>query len=113
MVRAFAGAFFLMFSQGVLALVLPLKVVSLGFDTKTSGMLLSAFGVTCYSDIFISGQSNFRPCPSNFNASIWDVNDGIEYAVLKSSRRIKLLIYRDGYLRDRICIFYSLLSIHC
>lgn len=46
MVRAFTGAFFLMFSQGVLALVLPLKVVSLGFDAKTSGMLLSVFGVT-------------------------------------------------------------------
>jgi MFS transporter, DHA1 family, multidrug resistance protein len=46
MVRSFAGAFFLMFSQGVLALVLPLKVVSLGFDAITSGMLLSAFGVT-------------------------------------------------------------------
>lgn len=45
MVRAFAGAFFLMFSQGVLALVLPLKVESLGYDTKTSGMLLSTFGV--------------------------------------------------------------------
>lgn len=45
MVRAFAGAFFLMFSQGVLALVLPLKVVSLGFDAKTSGLLLSTFGV--------------------------------------------------------------------
>ena len=29
MIRAFAGAFFLMFSQGVLALVLPLKVVRL------------------------------------------------------------------------------------
>lgn len=46
MVRAFAGAFFLMFSQGVLALVLPLKVDFLGFDTKTSGLLLSTFGVT-------------------------------------------------------------------
>ncbi|MDW0118181.1 MFS transporter [Sporosarcina thermotolerans] len=45
MVRAFAGAFFLMFSQGVLALILPLKVEALGFDTKTTGMLLSTFGV--------------------------------------------------------------------
>ncbi|SIT83779.1 MFS transporter [Edaphobacillus lindanitolerans] len=43
--RAFAGAFFLMFSQGVLALVLPLKVEALGYDTKTSGMLLSIFGL--------------------------------------------------------------------
>ncbi|MHA6259421.1 MFS transporter [Sporosarcina sp. CAU 1771] len=46
MVRAFAGAFFLMFSQGVLALVLPLKVAFLGFDTKTTGLLLSTFGIT-------------------------------------------------------------------
>lgn len=45
MIRAFAGAFFLMFSQGVLALVLPLKVEYLGFDAKTSGILLSTFGV--------------------------------------------------------------------
>ena len=45
MVRAFAGAFFLMFSQGVLALVLPLKVEALGFDTKMTGLLLSTFGV--------------------------------------------------------------------
>ncbi|KZE39943.1 multidrug transporter [Bhargavaea cecembensis] len=44
-VRAFAGAFFLMFSQGVLALVLPLRVEALGFDTKTSGLLLSVFGL--------------------------------------------------------------------
>ena len=41
-IRSFTGAFFLMFSQGVLALVLPLKVG----DTQTSGMLLSVFGVT-------------------------------------------------------------------
>lgn len=44
-VKAFAGAFFLMFSQGVLAYMLPLKVAELGSDTKTSGMLLSTFGI--------------------------------------------------------------------
>lgn len=41
---AFAGAFFLMFSQGVLAYMLPLKIIQLGFDSKTSGLLLSTFG---------------------------------------------------------------------
>jgi MFS family permease len=45
LVRAFSGAFFLMFSQGVLAYMLPLKVVHLGFDAKTSGLLLSTFGL--------------------------------------------------------------------
>lgn len=44
-VRAFAGAFFLMFSQGVLALVLPLKVEYLAFDAKTTGILFSTFGI--------------------------------------------------------------------
>lgn len=44
LVKAFSGAFFLMFSQGVLAYMLPLKVIHLGFDSKTSGLLLSTFG---------------------------------------------------------------------
>ena len=43
--KAFSGAFFLMFSQGVLAYMLPLKVIELGRDTQTSGMLLSTFGI--------------------------------------------------------------------
>ncbi len=44
-IKAFAGAFFLMFSQGVLAYMLPLKVENLGNDTQMSGMLLSTFGI--------------------------------------------------------------------
>ncbi|MBS4223956.1 MFS transporter [Lederbergia citrea] len=44
-IKAFSGAFFLMFSQGVLAYMLPLKVMALGFDTQTSGLLLSTFGI--------------------------------------------------------------------
>jgi MFS family permease len=43
--KAFIGAFLLMFSQGVLAYMLPLKVIRLGYDTQTSGLLLSTFGV--------------------------------------------------------------------
>lgn len=43
--KAFMGAFFLMFSQGVLAYMLPLKVEGLGHDTQTSGLLLSTFGI--------------------------------------------------------------------
>lgn len=43
--KAFLGAFFLMFSQGVLAYMLPLKVIQLGNDAQTSGMLLSTFGI--------------------------------------------------------------------
>lgn len=42
--RSFAGAFFLMFSQGVLALLLPLKVNQPGDSTNMSAFLFSTFG---------------------------------------------------------------------
>ncbi|MBK3494786.1 MFS transporter [Viridibacillus sp. YIM B01967] len=43
--KAFSGAFFLMFSQGAIAYLLPLKVQELGFDSRLSGTLMSAFGI--------------------------------------------------------------------
>ncbi|MGG3451124.1 MFS transporter [Domibacillus aminovorans] len=43
--KSFTGAFLLMFSQGVLAYMLPLKVMRLGYDAQTSGLLLSTFGI--------------------------------------------------------------------
>ncbi|MFF2481411.1 MFS transporter [Paenibacillus sp. NPDC058071] len=44
-VKSFAGAFFLMFSQGVIAYLLPLHVQSLGYDSRLSGTLMSTFGI--------------------------------------------------------------------
>lgn len=44
-IKAFTGAFFLMFSQGVIAYLLPLRVQELGFDSKVTGTLLSTFGI--------------------------------------------------------------------
>lgn len=34
-----------MFSQGVIAYLLPLKVQSLGYDSRLSGTLMSTFGI--------------------------------------------------------------------
>lgn len=45
LLQSFAGAFFLMFSQGVLAYMLPLKIDGLGLPPELSGLLLSVFGV--------------------------------------------------------------------
>ncbi|MCM3612294.1 MFS transporter [Planococcus sp. MERTA32b] len=45
LLRAFTGAFFLMFSQGVLAYMLPLKVSGLDLPAEMSGLLLSVFGI--------------------------------------------------------------------
>ena len=46
LLRSFSGAFFLMFSQGVLAYMLPLKIEGLGLDSELSGLLLSVFGIS-------------------------------------------------------------------
>lgn len=45
LLKAYIGAFFLMFSQGVLAYLLPIYVENLGYSSRMSGMLLSVFGV--------------------------------------------------------------------
>jgi integral membrane protein len=44
-IKAYGGAFFLMFSQGVIAYLLPLYVQSLGYDSRLSGTLMSTFGI--------------------------------------------------------------------
>ncbi|GKU80074.1 MFS transporter [Paenibacillus sp. L3-i20] len=44
-IKAFMGAFILMFSQGVIAYLLPLHVMTLGYDSRISGTLMSTFGI--------------------------------------------------------------------
>ncbi len=43
--KAYGGAFFLMFSQGVLAYLLPIYVEELGYSSRLSGTLMSVFGI--------------------------------------------------------------------
>ena len=43
--KSYGGAFFLMFSQGVLAYLLPIHVQDLGYGSRMSGTLLSVFGI--------------------------------------------------------------------
>lgn len=45
MLQAFFAAFFLMFSQGALAFLLPLHVEALGHSSRLSGTLMSMFGL--------------------------------------------------------------------
>lgn len=45
LVSSFMGAFLLMFSQGALAYLLPLRVAQFGYDSRFSGTLLSVFGI--------------------------------------------------------------------
>lgn len=45
LVQSYVGAFFLMFSQGSLAYLLPIYVQELGYTSRMSGTLLSMFGI--------------------------------------------------------------------
>lgn len=45
LIQSYFGAFFLMFSQGALAYLLPLHVQELGYSSRLSGTLMSMFGI--------------------------------------------------------------------
>lgn len=59
MIQAFAGAFFLMFSQGALAYLLPLHVESLGYSSRLSGTLMSMFGLVAVAIFVLPTQHLF------------------------------------------------------
>jgi len=60
LVQSYAGAFFLMFSQGALAYLLPRHVEDLGYDSRMSGMLLSLFGLIAVAVFVVQARAGFR-----------------------------------------------------
>ena len=60
---SFAGAFFLMFSQGALAYLLPLHVEALGYDSRISGTLMSLFGLIAVAVFIVQARAGFRRLP--------------------------------------------------
>ena len=46
LLQAYIGAFTLMFSQGIVTYMLPVKVEALALKASTTGMMLSVFGIT-------------------------------------------------------------------
>ncbi len=69
-VKAYAGAFFLMFSQGVIAYMLPLHVQSLGYDSRLSGTLMSAFGIVAVLLFMLPSNRIFDKAASSVTMSI-------------------------------------------
>jgi integral membrane protein len=63
LLQSFAGAFFLMFSQGALAYLLPLHVEALGYDSRISGTLLSMFGLIAVAVFIAQARVGFRRLP--------------------------------------------------
>lgn len=91
LIKAFSGAFFLMFSQGVLAYMLPLKVSDLGSDIQTSGMLLSTFGVVAVL-IFILPTNRLFDHLKPLNMAMFGMGlMGITLIFISSSESLALL----------------------
>ena len=69
MVQAFSGAFFLMFSQGALAYLLPLHVDDLGYSSRLSGTLLSTFGIVAVILFMMQSGSFLQKVPPVYRFS--------------------------------------------
>ncbi|AOZ94756.1 multidrug transporter [Paenibacillus crassostreae] len=68
--KSFGGAFFLMFSQGVLAYLLPLHVESLGYSSRMSGTLMSMFGIIAVLAFVLPTNRIFDKVPSVYTLLI-------------------------------------------
>ena len=60
LLQSFAGAFFLMFSQGALAYLLPRHVEGLGYSSRMSGTLMSLFGLIAVAVFIVQARAGFR-----------------------------------------------------
>ena len=60
LLQSFAGAFFLMFSQGALAYLLPRHVENLGYSSRMSGTLMSLFGLIAVAVFIVQARAGFR-----------------------------------------------------
>jgi integral membrane protein len=68
--QAFMGAFFLMFSQGALAYLLPLHVESLGYSSRMSGTLMSMFGLVAVLMFILPTNRLFDRLPAIYSLSM-------------------------------------------
>ncbi|WP_243297635.1 MFS transporter [Bacillus litorisediminis] len=89
--KSFAGAFFLMFSQGVLAYMLPLKVEQLGYDARTSGMLLSTFGIVAVLIFVLPINRLFDIVKPIKTLSFGMTTMGLSFLLISSSQDIFIL----------------------
>lgn len=100
--KAFTGAFFLMFSQGDIAYLLPLHVQSLHYDSKLSGMLLSIFGVVAVLIFVLPTNRIFDKVLPVYTLSFGILLMGCSQLLLGGSTNVRLLyvsmiIYGIGF----------------
>nr|WP_268807887.1 MFS transporter [Metasolibacillus fluoroglycofenilyticus] len=89
--KAFTGAFFLMFSQGVIAYQLPLHVQSLGFDSRMSGMLMSTFGIVAVLVFVLPTNRIFDKVAPSYTLAIGIGLMGVSQLILSQSNNSGML----------------------
>ncbi len=89
--KSFTGAFFLMFSQGVIAYQLPLHVQQLGFDSKMSGMLMSTFGIVAVLIFILPTNRIFDHVAPVYTLAIGISLMGLSQLLLSQSNSSSLL----------------------
>ncbi|KRG14906.1 MFS transporter [Lederbergia galactosidilytica] len=94
--KAYLGALFLMFSQGVVAYMLPLKVLELGSDTQTSGLLMSTFGLVAVLIFILPTNTLFDRLKAVHTAVFGMLLMGISMLSISFSPSIHLLYFIMG-----------------
>lgn len=94
--KAYLGALFLMFSQGVVAYMLPLKVLELGSDTQTSGLLMSTFGLVAVLIFILPTNTLFDRLKAVHTAVFGMSLMGISMLSISFSPSIHLLYFIMG-----------------
>jgi integral membrane protein len=89
--QAFAGAFFLMFSQGALAYLLPLHVESLGYSARLSGTLMSMFGLVAVAMFSLPTNRLFDRVPPLYCFSAGLAILGVSQMLIGQSQAMPVL----------------------
>ncbi len=88
---AYAGAFFLMFSQGALSYLLPLHVDAIGYSSRLSGTLMSIFGLVAVAIFILPTNKFFDRIPPLVSFSIGLACLGISQVLLGQSNSLMFL----------------------
>ncbi len=90
-IRAWLGAFFLMFSQGALAYLLPQQVESLGYNPRLSGTLMSMFGIVAVALFTLPTNKWFDRIPPVRSAAAGIGLMGISQILISQSEQASVL----------------------
>lgn len=88
---AYAGALALMFSQGILAYMLPVKVEQLGLGSHVSGALLSVFAIVAVLFFLLPSNRVYDRYKNEYTMSIGMIIKAIAMALLSFANELSVM----------------------